>query len=228
VKYLKDGEITNAINAPRGKLDPETEVYVPLAEHMGQLAFQINSNNPIDELEITFCGELANKQTKMLTVSVVVGILKNIIGRENANIINALPVAKQKGISIKETSTQKSENYSNMIEVRTTSKGKKAVIRGTVFGDQPRLVGFDEFTFDAPLSGDMVIVYYKDSPGIIGAVGTVFGDNNINIAQMSVGRFKSDALMVLTVEQHVPPEVLKKVAQVSGTSDVKYVDLCGD
>jgi D-3-phosphoglycerate dehydrogenase len=228
VKYLKDGEITNAINAPRGKLDPETEAYVPLAEHMGMLAHQVNSNNPIEGLEITFCGDLANKQTKMLTVSVVIGILKNIIGRENANIINALPIAKQKGISIKESSTQKSENYFNMIEVKTVSKGKTAVIRGTVFGGQPRLVGFDEFIFDAPMSGDVVMVYYKDSPGIIGAVGAVFGDNNINIAQMSVGRFKSDALMVLTVDQHVPPEVLKKVAQVSGTSDVKYVDLCAD
>jgi len=228
VKYLKTGEITNAINAPRGKLDPETAVFVPLAENMGMLAQQINANSPIEELEITFCGELANKQTKMLSLSVVVGLLRNIIGRDTANIINAMPVAKQKGIVIKESSTQKSENYANMIEVKTVSKGKKAVIRGTVFGDQPRLVGFDEYTFDAPMDGDMVMVYYKDSPGIIGAVGTVFGDNNINIGQMSVGRYKSNALMVLTVEQHVKPEVLKKVAQVSGTSDVKYVDFCGD
>jgi D-3-phosphoglycerate dehydrogenase len=228
VKYLKDGEITNAINAPRGKLDRETELFVPLAENMGILAHQINANSPIEELEITFCGDLSNKQTKMLTVTVVVGILKNIIGRENANLINALPVAKQKGISIKESSTQKSENYANMIEVKTVSKGKKSVIRGTVFGDQPRLVGYDEYTFDAPMSGDMVMVYYKDSPGIIGAVGTVFGNSNINIEQMSVGRYKSNALMVMTVGQHVPPEVLKKVAQVSGTSDVKYVDLCSD
>ncbi|MDR1954950.1 MAG: phosphoglycerate dehydrogenase [Candidatus Methanoplasma sp.] len=228
VKYLKDGEITNAINAPRGKMDPETEAFAPLAERMGIFAQQINGNNPIEELEITYCGELANKQTKMLTVSVVIGILKKIIGAENANIINALPVAKQKGIAIKESTTQKCSNYSNMIEVRTVSKGKKASFRGTVFGDQPRLVGFDEFTFDAPMNGDMVMVAYKDSPGIIGAVGTVFGSNNINIAQMSVGRSGPDALMVLTVDQHVPPGVLKKIAEVSGTSDVKYADLVDD
>ncbi|MCL2032327.1 MAG: phosphoglycerate dehydrogenase [Methanomassiliicoccaceae archaeon] len=225
VKYLKDGEITNAINAPRGKMDPETELFVPLAERMGILAHEINGNNPIDELEITYCGELANKQTKMLTVSVVIGILKKIIGADNANIINAMPVAKQKGISIKESSTQRSDDYSNMIELRTVSKGKRASIRGTVFGDQPRLVGYDKFTFDAPMSGDMVMVSYKDSPGIIGAVGTIFGNSNINIAQMSVGRSESDALMVLTVDQHVPPEVLRKIAEVSGTNDVKFADL---
>ncbi|MDR2698058.1 MAG: phosphoglycerate dehydrogenase [Candidatus Methanoplasma sp.] len=225
VKYLKEGEITNAINAPRGKMDPETEAFVPLAERMGLLAQQISGSNPIDELEITYCGELAGRQTKMLTVSAVIGILKNIIGRDSANIINALPVAKQKGIAIKESSTAKSDDYANMIEVRITSKGKRTAIRGTVFGDQPRLVGYDEFTFDAPMSGDMVLVSYKDSPGIIGAVGTICGNNNINIAQMSVGRHGTDALMVMTVDQNVPSDVLRKIADVSGTNDVKFVDL---
>ena len=225
VKYLKDGEITNAINAPRGKLDPETEAFLPLAERMGVFVHQVNGNNPIDELEITYCGELASKQTKMLTVSVVIGILKNIIGPDNANIINALPVAKQKGISIKESSTDRSDDYANMIEVKITSNGKKTVIRGTVFGDQPRLVGYNEFTFDTPMSGDMVIVGYKDSPGIIGAIGSVFGESKINIAQMSVGRNRSDALMVITVDQHVPADVLKKIVKASGTDDVKFVDL---
>ena len=225
VKYLKDGEITNAINAPRGKLDPDTEVFIPLAERMGIFAQQISGNNPIDGIEITYCGELAGKQTKMLTVSLVIGIIRNMIGRDNANIINALPVAKQKGIAIKESTTTRSENYANMIELKVTSKGKTTSIRGTVFGDQPRLVGCNEFTFDAPISGDMILVAYRDSPGIIGAVGTVCGNNNINIAQMSVGRYRSDALMVMTVDQHVPAAVLKKMAEVAGTTDVKFVDL---
>jgi D-3-phosphoglycerate dehydrogenase len=225
VRYLKDGVITNAINAPRGKMDPETEAFMPLAERMGTFAHQICGSNPIKGLEITYCGELSGKQTKMLTVSVVIGILKNIIGPENANIINALPVAKQKGITIKESTTEKSEDYSNMIEMTVESSGKKTVIRGTVFGDQPRLVGYNEFTFDTPMSGAMILVAYKDSPGIIGAIGTVCGNNNINIAQMSVGRSNADALMVMTVDQQVPPEVLKKITEIAGTEDVKFVDL---
>ncbi|MDR1404156.1 MAG: phosphoglycerate dehydrogenase [Candidatus Methanoplasma sp.] len=225
VKYLKDGEITNAINAPRGRMDPETETYMPLAERMGVLAHQIAGNNPIEELDITYCGELAGRQTKMLTVSAVIGILKNIIGKDNANIINALPVAKQKGISIKESFTEKSADYANMIELGIVSKGKNFVIRGTVFGDQPRLVGYGKYTFDAPMSGDIVMVSYRDSPGIIGAVGSVFGTNNINIAQMSVGRSGSDALMVITVDQNVPSDVLGKIAKAAGTDDVKFADL---
>jgi len=225
VKYLRDGEITNAINAPKGKLDPDTEVFQPLAERMGVLIHQMNGNNPIDELEITYCGELASKQTKMLTVTAVIGVLKNIIGAGNANMINALPVAKQKGMTIKESSTERSEDYSNMIEMKVVSKGRSVVIRGTVFGDQPRLVGYKGFTFDAQMSGDMVFISYKDSPGIIGAVGTVFGQYNINIAQMSVGRSGENAMMVLTVDQNVPVEVLNKVSATINAGEIRYVDL---
>lgn len=226
VKYLKDNVITNAINAPRGKLDPETENYLPLAEKMGVFIHQINGNKPIEELEVTYCGELAKKQTKLLTVSVVIGVLKNIVGVDNANIINALPVAKEKGISIKESSTDRSDDYSNMIEVRIKSGGKVSAIRGTVFGDQPRLVGYNEFTFDVPMSGDMIFVSYRDSPGIVGSVGSMLGDSRINIAQMAVSRSdKGDALMVITVDQDVPAGVLDNIRKSTGSKEVKFVDI---
>lgn len=134
VAYLKDGTVANAINAPRGKLDPETEAYVPLAERMGVLAQNLNGSAPIDELEITYCGGLAGKQTKLLTIYTVIGALKNIIGSGQANLINALSIAKGKGIAIKESSTDEAKEYTNIIEVKTVSGGKSRVIRGTVFG----------------------------------------------------------------------------------------------
>ena len=137
VAFLKEGSVSNAINAPRGKLDPETEAYVPLAERMGVLAHQLNGNAPIDGLEVTFCGGLAGKQTKLLTIYTVIGVLKNIIGPGQANLINALPIAKGKGIAIKESSTDSAKEYTNIIEVKTTSGGKSRTIRGTVFGASP-------------------------------------------------------------------------------------------
>jgi D-3-phosphoglycerate dehydrogenase len=225
VKYLKDGEITNAINAPRGKLDPETAPFVPLAERLGVFAHQINGNNPIDELEITYQGELAKKQTKLLTVSAVIGILRNILGVGSANIINALPLAKQKGIAIKESSTDKSNDYSNVIELRIKSKNREFKVRGTVFGGQPRFVGYDDYSFDILLSGNIVLVQYKDAPGVIGAVGTAFGENGINIGQMAVGRNGSDAVMVVAVDQSVPADVLSKITKGAGVNEAKYVDL---
>ncbi|MDR3283355.1 MAG: phosphoglycerate dehydrogenase [Candidatus Methanoplasma sp.] len=225
VKYLVDGEITNAINAPRGKLDPETESFVSTAESLGSLVQQLNGNNPIDELEITYCGELASKQTKLLTVSAVIGVLKHIVGEGGANIINALPLAKQKGITIKESSTERSDDYSNVIEVKIKSKSRETKVRGTAFGGQPRLVGYNAYAFDISLAGDMVLLGYKDAPGMIGAVGTVFGQNGINIAQMAVGRSGPDAVMVLSVDQGVPQGVIEKARKAVGSDCAAFIDL---
>lgn len=225
VKYLRNGEITNAINAPRGKLDPETEQYVPLAERMGVLAHNLNGNMPIDSLEVTYRGELASKQTKIITIHVVMGVLKNIVGPAQTNIINALPVAKGKGMTIKESSTDEAEDYTNMIEVKTISGKTTRTIRGTVFGGQPRLVGIDEYSFEVPLSGDMIYLRYQDTPGMIGKIGTAVGKSNINIAQMAVGRTKEDAMMVLIVDQNIESDVLDEIVKVSGAKDAKFIDL---
>ncbi|MDR0523826.1 MAG: phosphoglycerate dehydrogenase [Candidatus Methanoplasma sp.] len=228
VKYLRDGEITNAINAPRGKLDPETEAFVPAAEMLGSLAQQLGGGAPIDELEITYCGELASKQTKLLTVSAVIGLLKNIVGEGGANMINALPLAKQKGITIKESSTDRSDDYSNVIEVRAGYKGGSVSVRGTAFGGQPRLVGYGGHSFDISLAGDMVFVSYRDAPGVIGAVGTAFGEAGVNIGQMAVGRRGEDAVMVLSVDQRVPPGALAKAAAAAGGTEVRSAHLSGE
>lgn len=225
IKYLRDGVITNSINAPRGKFDQETAPYYPLAERMGTFIHKINGNNPIEEVSITYCGELAKKQTKMITISAVIGILNNIIGVGSANIINALPVAKAKGINVTESTTEKSDEYSNMIELKITSNGKPTTIRGTVFGDQPRLVGYNQFSFEVPMSGDMVFLTYRDMPGVIGKIGSVFGESGVNIAQMAVSRMNKEALMVITVDQEVQPAVLKKAADAVGSKDAKFVDI---
>jgi D-3-phosphoglycerate dehydrogenase / 2-oxoglutarate reductase len=226
VKYLKDNVITNAINAPRGKLDPETENYMPLAEHMGSFIHQMNGNNPIEALEVTYCGELASKQTKLVTISAVIGLLNNIVGKGNVNMINAMPIAKTKGLSIKESSTDKSEEYSNMIEMKIVSGGKITVLRGTVFGDNPRLVGFNEYSFDIPMTGDIIMMTYNDVPGVIGKVGSVLGDANVNIAQMTVARNGKKALMILTVDQNVSTDVLAKVTKAAdAVTSAKFIDL---
>ncbi|MFT0898768.1 phosphoglycerate dehydrogenase [Candidatus Methanoprimaticola sp. MG2] len=221
--YLKDDVVSNAINAPRGKLDAQTEPFMPLAERMGSLVQQMVGNNPLDKIEIAYCGGLAGKQTKLLTVTTIIGYLRNIIG--SANIINALPVAKQKGIEIAETSNDTAKDYSSIIEVKFTYAGKTRAIRGTVIGGIPRLVGVDAFSFDIPMSGDMMYVRYKDEPGVIGIVGNIIGDAGVNIAQMTVGRSGKCAMMFLTVDSNIPEDVVAKVAEAVGTEDVKFLDL---
>ena len=223
VMYLKDGIVSNAINAPRGKLDAETEPYMPLVEKMGSLVQQMVGNHPLDKLEIVYCGGLAKKQTKLLTVTTVIGYLRNILG--SANIINALPVAKQKGIEIAETSNDTAKDYANVIEVRFTYEGRVRTIRGTVIGGVPRLVGLDAFSFDAPLCGDMMYLRYKDTPGVIGIVGNLLGSAGINIAQMTVSRSDKCAMMFLSVDSDIPADLVAKVAEEVGTKDVGFLNL---
>ncbi len=219
VMYLKDGIISNAINAPRGKLDAETEPFVILAERMGSMVQQTVGNHPLNKLEITYCGNLSGNATKLLTAYAAIGYLKNIIG--TANTINALPIAKSKGVDITEGSNPVSEDYASAIEMRFTYGSEKRSIRGTVIGGQMRLVGFDSFSFDIPLFGNMVYVNYDDAPGVIGIVGNNLGKENINIGQMSVGRSGRKALMFLTADRTVPQEVVSRIASEIGSAEVR-------
>lgn len=223
VMYLRDGVVSNAINAPRGKLDADTEPYMPLAERLGSLVQQMVGNHPLEKLEVTYCGGLANKQTKLLTVTAVIGYLRNIIGA--ANIINALPVAKAKGIEIAETNNDTAKDYASVLELKFTSNGRTRSVRGTVIGGQPRLVGVDDFSFDVPMSGDMIYLSYADTPGVIGIVGSKLGEAGINVAQMSVGRSGSRALMFLIVDQSIPEDLVAAIAKEVGTEDIKFIDL---
>lgn len=223
VMYLKDGIITNAINAPRGKLDAETEAFEPLAKRMGTLVQQMVGNQPLDKMEVVYLGGLASRQNKLLTVSAAIGYLKNVIGE--ANMINALPVCKSKGIDVIESASNEPVDYANVIEIRFTAGSKTRSIRGTVIGGQPRLVGIDAFTFDIPFKGDLLYLGYKDAPGVIGAVGNILGEAGVNIGQMSVGRDCNMALMVLTVDHRVTEDIVSAISKAVGTDDLKYVEI---
>ena len=226
VKYLRDGIITNAINAPRGKLTPETAPYVPLAESMGEFIHQAVGNQPIEEMEVVYYGGLSTMYSKILTVSAGKGLIKGIVGVDGANIINALPVAKSKGIDVKESKTDKAASYSNLMEVKIMSAGKASCIRGTVFGEEPRLVNYNGYAFNVPLAGDMLFVTYKDTTGIVGKVGSVLGAAGVDIQQMAVSTKKGSdkAMMVLLVGKTVDQKIVDEIAKaVNG--EAKFVEL---
>jgi D-3-phosphoglycerate dehydrogenase len=223
VMFLKDGIVSNAINAPRGSLDAETEPYMPLVKSMGSIIQQVVGNNPLNKLEISYCGNLAKKQTKMLTVTTVIGYLENIIGA--ANIINALPVAKAKGIEIFESSNDAAKDYASYVDMKFTYAGKTRSIRGTVIGGSPRLISMDGYVTEISLAERMILLTYKDTPGVIGAVGSAIGEAGINIAHMAVGRGNGKAMMFLTIDQDVSDAVLKDLASKIGTEEVVYIRL---
>ena len=225
IKYLRDNEIVNAINAPRGKLDPITAQYLPLAERLGMAAAQLNGQRPIDNLEVSFNGELADKNTRMLNLSILIGIMKSMVGQGNANIVNVEALAKSKGIVVKESKNSNAVVYDSTIGVRIETKGDVFDLVGTIVAHEPRLVGINGFRFEIPMAGGMLLARYRDTPGIIGKVGKVLGDNGVNIAMMSVGRDApmGTAVMALSVDNPISVDVLKLVDEASGFEDSKYI-----
>ncbi len=224
VMYLKDGIVSNAINAPRGSLDADTEPYMPLAKAMGSIIQQVVGNHPLNKLEISYCGNLAKKQTKLLTVTTVIGYLEGIIG--TANIINAMPVAKSKGIEIFESSNDDAKDYSSYIDIKFTYNGECRSIRGTVIGGSPRILSVDKYATEIGLADRMILLRYKDTPGVIGAVGNAIGEAGINIAHMAVGRCSGKAMMFLTIDQDVPQKVLDDIAsKVGDVEEIKYIKI---
>lgn len=225
IKYLRDDVIVNAINAPRAKLDPSTAEFLPVAEKLGAMAYQLNGARPIDKLEVSFNGDLADKDTKMLSLYILMGYMKNIVGSASANIINVASLAKNKGINIVEVKNAEERIYDSTIGIRTEAGGDVYDAIGAVVAHSPRLVGINGFRFEIPLGGGMLLARYKDIPGTIGSVGKLLGDNGINIAMMSVGRDapRGNAVMALSVDEPIGADILKQVDEVCGFADSKYV-----
>jgi len=226
IMYLRDGIIANAINAPRGQMDPFIAPYIPLADRLGIFVHQLNGKRPVDKIEVVCSGELASKNTKMLTLSALIGVLKNIVG-DSVNMINAESLAKGKNMKVTESKNEDSPVYSNMVTVTITSGVDVRTVRGTVFAQKPRLIGIDNYSFEVPMDTDLIFAKYHDKPGVIGSVGKILGENNINIGQMTVGRDteKGLAIMLMGVDHAVPPAIIKKISDATGFNETKFIEL---
>ncbi|MEM0449085.1 MAG: phosphoglycerate dehydrogenase [Methanomassiliicoccales archaeon] len=225
--FLVEGKISNAVNAPLGRVEPKVLPYIPLAETLASFAFQL-VDGPVKKIEVGYFGELALLDTKTLSTSAIIGVLSHIIGEQQVNIVNASYIAKEKGIQITETRSEESPRYVNMISVRIHSDGVSREVRGTVFpGTQMRLLGVDEYDLDMPIEGDFLLTKHNDVPGIIGRVGTVLGENHINIARMGVGRETRGgmAIMLVAVDDVVSKEVLDYMLKLKDFKEARFIRL---
>jgi D-3-phosphoglycerate dehydrogenase len=224
--FLLDKRISNAVNAPVRGMDPKVVPFISVAERLGAFAVQL-TEGPIAKVQITTYGELAAVDSKMLTVSALMGVLSNLSG-EQPNIINAELIAKEKGIQIVETKVEESQRYVNMISVSLESGTNRREVRGTAFpGSEPRLLGIDGFDLDMPLEGDFLMSIHHDVPGIIGRVGTMLGTNKVNIARMGLGREEKGgkALLLVSVDSPVGDAAVKDMRSQKDFQEVRYIEL---
>lgn len=218
----------SAVNMPA--LSPEVlaavQPFLPLAESVASLAVQTLEGRP-SQIEIRYGGELAEMETGPITRSVLVGLLKPVVG-EMVNPVNAPVMAKSRGIEVVESKTPEGGDYASLLTLSFKTDKGTYEISGTLFGARDmRVVRMGGFPMDLVPEGVVIVAPHKDKPGIIGQVGTMLGNEGINIASMYVGRKTQgeNAIMALNVDSEVPQSVMEKMIQIPGICSAKQVVL---
>lgn len=228
VAVLQGQSARYAVNAP--VILPEAmsvlAPYMELSGKLGSLATQL-SEGQLRSIEVTYAGELAELDTAPLRAMVVKGLLQPVLAEEiNLNLVNAPAIAKSRGLNVVERKTGQVNNYSNLITIQVDTDRSSHIVAGTVLFGEPHLVRVDKYWVDLVLaSGSMLFSYHRDRPGMIGHVGTVLGNANVNIAFMAVGRLapKGEALMVIGVDDSVDPDLVEKLLRVPDIYAIRTV-----
>jgi D-3-phosphoglycerate dehydrogenase / 2-oxoglutarate reductase len=224
---LEGGLVTNAVNIPViGAEDLEVlGAYIPLAAKLGRLAMEL-AEGRVDEVGLTYFGTLAQYDTRLLTVAALNGAFQ---GRSDqpVNYVNAPVIAAERGVEVREERRRGSRDFTNLIRVEARSEGKQLRVAGTTIGNDHRLwlVSALGFELDMELAPLLVFFRYDDVPGVIGRVGTLFGDAGINIANMTVSRTRrgGKALMALSIDQPAPNELLEQLG--ADFDDARFISL---
>ena len=187
---LEGGLVTNAVNIPViGAEELESlGPFIPLAAKLGRLAMEL-AEGKADEIVVTTYGGLADYDTRLLTVSALNGAFQGRADRP-VNYVNAPLIARERGIEVREERSQSARDYTNLVRVEIRTGDEQTRVAGTLIGSDNRqwLVSALGFDLDLELAPLLVLFRYDDVPGVIGRVGTLFGEAGVNIANMTVSR----------------------------------------
>ncbi|MBM3245457.1 MAG: phosphoglycerate dehydrogenase [Candidatus Omnitrophica bacterium] len=218
--------IRNAANYPciEAEVCKFLDPYINLCEKMGKFCGQLVEGR-FQEINIVYSGEISKYDTSPLTMSLVKGVLTPIM-QETVNFINARSLAKGRGIRITEAKSSVEEEFVNLVQVEIKTDKEARKVCGTLSPNKkPRIVKMDNYYFELSPQGEIVLVQNRDVPGIIGALGTLFGNNGINIATMTFGRQSTGGMAVslLNVDSAVSAEILDKVRKIDNILSVKVI-----
>jgi D-3-phosphoglycerate dehydrogenase len=217
---LTDGVVTNAVNiaAVRPEVMEALAPFVPLCQKLGRLA-QALGDGAIGRVHVEYRGRLADQDTRLLGIAVLVGILSGHT-EEAVNLVNAPGLAHERGIELLELKEPASEDFAELVAVRL-GEGEDAVeVAGTGVGPKnvPHLVSVWGESFYVPFADHFAVFRYKDQPGMIGRVGTTFGEEGVNIVSAAVGAESSTdkAVMVLTTDSPVRQTTIDRILEIDG------------
>lgn len=228
-EVLAGGTIRNAVNMPTidAKLLAVLQPYLTFGEKLGRLLAQLAPRR-IERLAIEYCGKAAELEIGPISRSVLKGFLESAEGGD-VNYVNAPSIAEQLGIRVGEIKSSEPIDYAELINVRAFTDDQAASVSGTFYGsvNNPRIVRINNMPVEAVPGGVLLIMSNKDRPGIVGWIGTILGQHNVNIASMSLGRDKEggQALTVLNLDSAPTQEVLSEIRAGKDIFDVKVATL---
>lgn len=211
--YLIKGAVSNAVNMPSISAEeaPKLKPFVKLAEVLGAFVGQV-TDEPIKEVEVLFDGSTAAMNTRALLSAALAGLIRPQVA--DVNMVSAPIMVKERGIIVSEVKRDKSGVFDGYIKLTVKTEKKTRAIAGTCFSDgKPRFIQIKGINLDAEVGRYMVYTTNNDAPGIIGILGTTFGQAGVNIANFQLGRNRpgGDAIALLYVDEPVSEDVLDKV-----------------
>lgn len=218
----------SAVNIPglRPDVMEKLRPYLQLAETLGNLVSQL-AGGRIEALNVRLQGDLATNESQPIVVAALKGLLSHAL-QERVNYVNASIEAKERGIHVIETRDASIKDYAGSLLLSATGPLGTHSVTGALLGDNEiRITSIDEFPINVPPSRYMLFTLHRDMPGIIGKIGSLLGNFNVNIASMQVGRkiIRGDAVMVLSIDDPIPDGILTEITREPGIRDAYTVTL---
>ena len=214
IDALKGKEIRNAINIPA--VDPavfkEIQPYIILNEKLGSFVSQIIEGS-VKNIVVEYSGDVTKYNLEILTIAALKGVLQPVT-ESNVNYVNAKIFAQERGIEVVEKTTTIKSDFPNLISITIQTDKEKRRVFGTLsVNKESRIVKIDNFETEIVPEKYMILYKNVDKPGVIGRMGTILGENKINIASFALGRSKEEkiALGILTVDSEVPEDVVNSI-----------------
>lgn len=228
IDIFEHNNVLHAVNAPQmsGEVEAELRPFVELSRTTGEIGIQLFDKGP-RELKIKYHGEIALDDTSIITRQLVKGVLQQDLG-DHVNLINALVLLNEQGVTYQIEKNSKKHGFSNYIELELINKEHSIRIGSTVLnGYGPRIVKINDYPVDFKPEKHMLFIYHTDRPGIVGKMGQILGEHNINIASMHLGRHSigGEALMILSIDTIASEETISDLYAIDGFKSIHKADI---
>ncbi|TML36792.1 MAG: phosphoglycerate dehydrogenase [Actinobacteria bacterium] len=236
VAALTGGVVTSAVNVPAVRPEDLEELgpFLPLCDALGRIGAELAQDGSVDGVEVEYLGAIAQRDTRLLTVQVLKGILRGHV-EETVNDVNAPALAAERRIAVAETNRPHARDFTDLVRVTVEGGGGRNRVVGTVLGrrNRPHLLEAWGSRFNVQLEPHLAVFRYRDQPGMLGRVGTELGNAGINVISAAVGlrpeadsgERPAEAVMVVTAESAVPQEVIDAIVASDGFVDGRSVNL---